>query len=180
MLKRFLLPVLILSVLFYSCKKDDIPAVIQTTPNNDGTGNTGNTTPTIVYNVDKAKMLQLVNNIRQAGCKCGSTSMPPVAVVAWNDKLGKAAFDHSVDMKANDYFSHTGLNGSTPGQRITAAGYTWKTIGENIAMGYSSEQAVISGWLSSEGHCKNIMNGSFKEMGAGRQDTYWTQVLGAR
>ena len=55
--------------------------------------------------------------------------MPPVAAVIWNDKLAKAAYDHSVDMKSNDYFSHTGLNGSSPGQRITAAGYSWKTYG---------------------------------------------------
>ena len=100
--------------------------------------------------------------------------------VTWNDKLAKAAYDHSVDMKLNDYFSHTGLNGSNPGQRITAAGYIWKTYGENIANGYASEQAVMNGWLGSEGHCKNIMNGSFKEMGAGREGNYWTQIFGAR
>ena len=106
--------------------------------------------------------------------------MPPVAAVVWNDKLAKAAYDHSADMKANDYFSHTGLNGSTAGQRITAVGYTCKTYGENIANGYTTEQAVMTGWLNSEGHCKNIMNGNFKEMGAGRQDNYWTQVFGAK
>ncbi len=64
-------------------------------------------------------------------------------------------------MKTNNYFSHTGLNGSTAGQRITAAGYTWSAYGENIANGYSSEQAVINGWLGSEGHCKNIMSAEF-------------------
>ena len=131
MFNRFLLYTLILSVLLFSCKKEDIPATIETT--NNGTGNTGNTTPTIVYNVNKAKILQLVNNVRKSGCTCGTTAMPPVAAVTWNDKLAKAAYDHSLDMKSNDYFSHTGLNGSSPGQRITAAGYVWKTYGENIA-----------------------------------------------
>jgi uncharacterized protein YkwD len=83
-------------------------------------------------------------------------------------------------MNANKYFSHTGLDGSNAGQRITLAGYTWAAYGENIAMGYSSEQAVMNGWLNSEGHCRNIMNGKFKEMGAGRDGNYWTQDFGSK
>jgi len=178
MRSRFLLIVLFSIVLLFSCTKQDIPANNQT--GNTGTGNTGGNTPTIVYNVNKTKLLELVNAVRKTGCNCGNTAMPPVAAVTWNDKLAKAAYDHSVDMKSNDYFSHTGLNGSGAGQRITAAGYIWKTYGENIANGYTSEQAVMNGWLGSEGHCKNIMNASFKEMGAGREGNYWTQILAAR
>ncbi len=177
MFSRILVALLFSSVLIYSCTKTDIPVNDQTNP---GSTNNGGSTATVVYNVNKAKLVELVNSVRKTGCNCGSTAMPPVAAVTWNDKLGKAAYDHSVEMKANDYFSHTGLNGSNPGQRIIAAGYAWKTYGENIAKGYTSEQAVMNGWLSSEGHCRNIMSGNFKEMGAGRQDTYWTQVFGAR
>jgi uncharacterized protein YkwD len=178
MLYRILSTIAILSVITFSCKKQDLPATNET--GNTGSGNNGGTTPDVVYNVSKSKILQLINNVRQTGCNCGSTSMPPVAVVNWNDKLAKTAYDHSVEMKANDYFSHTGLNGSNAGQRITAAGYTWKTWGENIAKGYTTGQAVVSGWLSSEGHCKNIMAANFKEMGVGRAENYWTQVFGAK
>jgi uncharacterized protein YkwD len=106
--------------------------------------------------------------------------MPPVSIVVWNDQLAKAAFDHSVDMKTNNYFSHTGLDNSDPGQRITAAGYTWHAYGENIANGYTSEQAVIDGWLNSEGHCRNMMNADFKDMGVGRDGNYWTQEFGIK
>jgi len=175
---RILTIIAILSVLTFSCKKQDLPANNET--GNTGSGNNGGSAPDVVYNVSKSKILQLINNVRQTGCNCGSTTMPPVAAVTWNDKLGKAAYDHSVDMKSNDYFSHTGLNGSNAGQRITAAGYTWKAYGENIAKGYSTEQAVVNGWLSSEGHCKNIMSSNFKEMGVGREGNYWTQDFGAR
>jgi len=175
MFYRFLSILLLLSVLIFSCTKQDLPGT-----SNTGAGNNGGTNSDIVYNVSRSKILELVNSVRQAGCNCGNTPMPPVAVVTWNDKLAKAAYDHSVEMKSNDYFSHTGLNGSNAGQRITAAGYTWKTYGENIARGYTSEQAVVNGWLSSEGHCKNIMGANFKEMGVGRQGDYWTQLLGAR
>ena len=177
MFSRVFIALLFSSVLIFSCTKTDVPVNDQT--GNPGSNNGGNTA-TIVYNVNKVKLLELVNAVRKTGCNCGSTAMPPVAAVAWNDKLAKAAYDHSVEMKANDYFSHTGSNGSSPGQRITAAGYTWKTYGENIAHGYTSEQAVMNGWLNSEGHCRNIMNGNFKEMGAGRQDTYWTQDFAAK
>ncbi|MEP7375048.1 MAG: CAP domain-containing protein [Chitinophagaceae bacterium] len=178
MLYRILSIITILSVLMFSCKKEDLPVTGETIKT--GPGNTGGTTPDIVYNVSKSKILQLINNVRQTGCNCGTTVMPAVAVVAWNDKLAKAAYNHSVEMEANDYFSHTGLNGSNAGQRITAAGYTWKTWGENIANGYTTEQAVVSGWLGSVGHCKNIMAANFKEMGVGRQKNYWTQVFGAK
>lgn len=153
---------------FYSCKKSDLPV------------NTPPPVPEIVYNVNKATLLELVNEVRAKGCTCGTTVKPAVAAVSWNDQLAKAAYDHSVDMKTDNYFSHNTPEGVTPGQRITAAGYNWKTFGENIAMGYATEQAVINAWLASEGHCKNIMNGSFKEMGVGKEGNYWTQVFGAK
>lgn len=106
--------------------------------------------------------------------------MPPVSPVTWNDQLATAAFNHSNDMNSNNYFNHNSPAGSTAGDRITAAGYTWRTYGENIARGYTSEQSVIDGWINSEGHCKNIMNPSFKEMGVARVGNYWTQEFGAR
>ena len=178
MLYRIVSIIAILSVLTFSCKKEDLPATSEM--GNTGSGNNGGTTPDIVYNVSKSKILQLINNVRQTGCNCGTATMPAVAVLTWNDKLAKAAYDHSVEMKTNDYFSHTGLNGSNAGQRITAAGYTWKSWGENIANGYATEQAVVGGWLNSEGHCKNIMGANFKEMGVGRSENYWTQVFAAK
>jgi uncharacterized protein YkwD len=155
----------------YSCQKDDSSAKVPSVPNPSGNSS---------GNVNKTTLLQLVNNVRQSGCTCGSTVMPPVAAVTWNDQLTTAAFNHSNDMYSNNYFSHTGLNGSTAGDRITAAGYTWRAYGENIAKGYSSEQGVMDGWLNSEGHCKNIMSPLFKEVGVARVDTYWSQEFGSR
>ncbi len=170
MLTRCLGFIFILSIVFYSCKKEDVATIKDPEePEN-----------TVVYNVSKNVILQLVNDVRLAGCNCGSTTMPPVNALTWNDQLGKAAYDHSLDMKNNGYFSHTGLNGSNPGQRIKAAGYNWTTYGENIANGYTTEQVVVNGWLKSEGHCKNIMGKNFKHMGVGRSGNYWTQVLGSK
>ncbi|MGZ5135717.1 MAG: CAP domain-containing protein [Flavitalea sp.] len=158
---------------FYSCKKEDTSAKIPTVTNPSPSGTTS-------FNVNSTTLLQLVNNIRQAGCTCGSTVMPPVAPITWNDQLATAALNHSNDMYTNDYFGHAGLNGSNAGDRIAAAGYTWRAYGENIAKGYSSEQAVMDGWLKSEGHCKNIMSSLFTEMGVARVNTYWCQEFGSK
>ncbi len=123
-------------------------------------------------------LLKLVNEKRTSGCNCGTTVMPPVATLTWNNLLAAAALAHSKDMNANNYFSHTSLDGRTPGDRITAAGYKWMAYGENIAAGQQNEQAVFDAWINSEGHCKNIMSASFKEMGAAKDGKYWTQEFG--
>ena len=166
---RHFLAVCSLVFLIISCQKEDL-----STKESEGSGTD------IVFNVNKPTILQLVNNVRQSGCTCGTTVMPPVAPITWNDQLAKAAYDHSRDMYLNNYFSHTSLNGRTAGQRITAAGYQWRSIGENIARGYASEQSVMTGWLNSEGHCRNIMGAGFREMGVGREGNYWTQEFGSR
>lgn len=171
-MKSGLLTSLILFIFLFSCKKE----TVSPDGSSDGTGGGGS----MVYNLNKDQILQLVNDARQKGCTCGSTVMPAVPVLTWNDQLAKAAYDHSKDMFGNNYFSHTGLNGSSPGDRIKAAGYNWSGYGENIASGYTTEQQVMNAWLASEGHCKNIMSANVKEMGAGREGNYWTQVFGKK
>jgi uncharacterized protein YkwD len=128
--------------------------------------------------VDNAAMLKLVNQVRQKGCKCGSTYYKPAPALTWNSQLEAAAAVHSKDMYDNNYFSHTGQNGSSAGERIKAAGYTWSSYGENIAMGQRSASEVIKGWLTSPGHCANIMNPSFREMGMANSGVIWVQVFG--
>ena len=176
-MRLHILPVILLiSTLLFSCKKTS-DVVVDNSNANNGNSNNDNS---IAYNVNKGAILQLVNDIRQKGCTCGTTVMPPVAAVIWNDQLAKAGYDHTVDMNTHDYFSHTGLDGSSPGQRIIAAGYHWTSYGENIAEGYSTEQIVMNAWLGSEGHCKNIMNGGYKDLGVGRDGNYWTQDFGSK
>jgi len=172
MCRRIVPVILLISYLFFSCKKNDVNTGKDSAQNNNS--------PAVVYNVNKTAILKLVNDVRAKGCTCGTTAMPPVSPVVWNDQLAKAAYDHSVDMNTNNYFSHTGLDGSDPGQRITAAGYSWSSWGENIANGYTTEQAVMNGWLSSEGHCKNIMSAGYRDMGVGRYGNYWTQDFGSK
>ena len=110
--------------------------------------------------------LRLVNARRAAGASCGDEgSFAPAAPLGWHTRLELAAYGHSADMAANDYFSHTGLDGRSPADRVTAAGYDWRAIGENIAAGYPDVAAVVDGWMASPGHCANLMNPGFRDMG---------------
>lgn len=129
--------------------------------------------------VTKAKLLQLVNDARSKGCTCGTMDYPPAPPLTWNNLLEAAAQAHSEEMSATNQLTHKGNNGSGPGDRIEQVGYIWGAYGENIAEGYTSEEEVIRGWLESAGHCKNILDPSFTEMGVATSGTYWTQVLGA-
>nr|WP_315252172.1 CAP domain-containing protein [uncultured Duganella sp.] len=131
-------------------------------------------------------ILEGVNAARAAGQVCGGQAYPPAPPLRWNEQLGEAALAHSGDMAARRYFSHTAKDGSNVGERARRAGYNWTRIGENIAFGSYTPQEVLAGWLSSPGHCVNIMNSGFTEMGAAYAVTpeqragviYWTQDFG--
>ncbi len=139
-------------------------------------------TGSLEVNLDKTKILSLVNAARTQATVCGSKTKDPVAAIEWSDELAKAALDHSNDMQAQNYFSHTGKDGSSFSQRIRATGYAGSPVGENIALGYRDEEAVIQGWLESTGHCNNIMNGNANQIGIARsaEGNYWTMVLGRK
>ncbi|WP_235835164.1 CAP domain-containing protein [Piscinibacter terrae] len=131
-------------------------------------------------------MLARVNQWRASGATCGSTAYGPAPALAWNDLLTQAAAVHSQDMVSHNFFDHAGSNGSSPGDRITAAGYVWSSYGENIAAGQSSINNVVDGWIASPGHCANIMNPAFVHLGVAcingtasdTYSTYWTMDLG--
>lgn len=133
-----------------------------------------------VIPVNKQKLLDLVNEVRTTGCDCGGTYFGPVDSVRWNALLEQAATNHSIDQFLNDTLTHVGSNGSTLADRLLVVGYKYQTAGENVAFGYQTEAAVVQGWIDSPGHCRNIMNGEFEEMGVARVDDYWTQVFGVQ
>ncbi len=133
-----------------------------------------------VVQIDKKKLLDLVNDLRKKGCDCGSTYMPPVDKLEWNDELERAATAHSIDMNENDYFSHTSLDGSSFADRIRGTAYEGSPGGENIASGYANEEEVFNAWKNSEGHCKNMMNAKFTDIAVGRSGTYWTMNFGIK
>lgn len=104
-----------------------------------------------------------------------------------NLQLAAAAEGHSLDMANQNYFSHTGSDGSSPSSRASAAGYPLP-VGENIAAGQATPQDVVNAWLSSPGHRANMLDCSYRSLGVGyvydQNDTfgpyrhYWTQMFG--
>jgi len=137
----------------------------------------------------RSEFLAAVNQARSANQVCGNTPYGPAPPVSWSGNLALAAYLHSEDMALNSFFSHKGSDGSSAGQRISRQGYPWRTYGENIAVGYPTVSSVLQGWLGSEGHCRNLMNASFTEIGAGYAigpfggnpaARYWTFDLAGR
>ncbi|WP_084557382.1 CAP domain-containing protein [Hamadaea tsunoensis] len=121
------------------------------------------------------KVIDLIN-VERGKAGCGKLR---------NDaRLQKAARAYSTRMAKENFFSHTSPDGGTFVQRIEAAGYPHGgASAENIAYGYADAQAVVDGWMNSEGHRKNILNCSYKAVGVGlaynsKNTPYWTQDFG--
>jgi uncharacterized protein YkwD len=126
----------------------------------------------------RAAMLAAVNKLRANGCRCGGKFMPPVPPLRWNSQLEAAAIRHANDMSSHGHFDHVGTDNSEFDARITASGYKWMEIGENIAFGYDLIPATIKGWLDSDSHCKQMMSNKVDEMGAAKSGKYWVQEFG--
>ncbi len=132
------------------------------------------------------RALHLVNEVRARGTRCGGRSFAPARPMTLSATLAGVAFGHATDMAVHNYFEHEDLAGQSPADRVRAVGYKEKLVGENIAYGPKSVEEVVQGWLDSPGHCENIMDARFGEMGiafaAGRttrRGLYWVQLLAA-
>ena len=118
----------------------------------------------------ETEVIRLVNEIRR------ENGLNPLTA---NWELSRVARYKSQDMADNRYFSHTSPTYGSPFQMIKAFGLSYRTAGENIAMGYSTPQAVVDGWMNSSGHRANILNASYTQIGVGyvAQGNYWTQMF---
>lgn len=101
-------------------------------------------------------VLSAVNAARaKAGCQ-------PLRL---NAKLTAAAKGHAAAMAQQNFFGHAGKDGSKFSSRIKRQGYSYRTAAENIAAGYRSAAQVVTGWLKSAGHRRNMLNCRMKETG---------------
>jgi uncharacterized protein YkwD len=133
-----------------------------------------------------SRALELVNEVRARGARCGERSFAPAPPVKLSETLATVAYGHANDMAVHNYFEHQDRAGHSPADRVRAVGYQEKLVGENIAYGPKSAEEVVQGWLDSPGHCENIMDPRFGEMGiayaagqASKHGLYWVQVLAA-
>jgi len=133
----------------------------------------------------RARVVELVNAARSKPRRCGSERFAAAPPLRESRALGDAATGHARDMLRRKFFDHRGSDGSQPRDRVLRAGYQSRLTGENIALGPESADEVVDGWLDSPGHCANIMDARFQEIGVGlasgkkRGQVYWVQNFGA-
>ncbi|MFC1997727.1 CAP domain-containing protein [Chloroflexota bacterium] len=136
--------------------------------------------PSVPPILDFEEQVVVLTNQERLSHGCGPVTM--------DSRLREAAEGHSKDMAVNDYFSHYAPDGTSPWERIRAQDYFYTLAGENIAVGYSSPELVVAGWMDSPGHRENILNCGFIHIGVGYYDLpddtgsvnyrhYWTQVF---
>jgi uncharacterized protein YkwD len=136
--------------------------------------------------VIRARVVELVNAARGKPRRCGTERFAAAPPVSASRQLNDAAASHARDMARRKFFEHRGSNGSQPKDRVRSAGYQPRLTGENIAYGPESAEEVVAGWLGSPGHCANIMDSRFQDIGVGlatgrkRGQIYWAQTFGAR
>ena len=133
----------------------------------------------------RARVVELVNEARSRPRKCGSRRFAVAPPLYASRSLDAAASGHARDMARRNYFEHRGRDGSEPRDRVLRTGYRSRLTGENIAFGPVSAEEVVAGWLKSPGHCENIMDPRFEDIGVGvatgrkRGHIYWVQNFGA-
>jgi uncharacterized protein YkwD len=131
------------------------------------------------------RVLELVNEARAAGYRCGRRRFAATKPLTLSAPLTRAAAAHAADMAANGFMGHQGSDGSNAGERVTRAGYRWRSFGENVAAGQKDAETVVQSWLESPEHCANIMSPLFAEMGVAfapsphsKLRILWAQVFG--
>lgn len=130
------------------------------------------------------EVLAEVNLARREARACGDQAFAAANPLTWDARLARAAFGHSGYMADNGVLSHAGPTGEQVQARVDEVNYEWRKLGENVAVGQSSPKQVVAAWLHSPGHCANIMNPEFTDMGAAfetrpQSSIFWTQVFGS-
>lgn len=119
------------------------------------------------------QVIQLTNNERRKnGLSPLKTDIP----------LSKVAQIKTNDMYSKHYFSHTSPTYGSPFDMMRDFGAAYRSAGENIAMGQTTAQQVVTAWMNSEGHRKNILNPNFTNIGVGYNagGKYWSQMFIAK
>lgn len=124
-----------------------------------------------------AEVLSLTNRER---AKEGLAALRP------QENLTRAASDLATNLASCNRFEHQDTYGRGLAERVEAAGFkSWTGLAENIARGQASASRVVTAWLTSPGHRKNIFGPSYTELGVGLAyaadgTPYWVQIFGSR
>lgn len=142
-----------------------------TPDNNPGNGSTEENIPEDSQHAFIQRVVDLVNEER------AKENLSPLTV--------NASVQAAAQVRAKEceqYFSHTRPNDSSFATALREQGVTYKSAGENIAWGQRTPEEVVTAWMNSSGHRKNIMNPNFTTIGVGYYENakgtdYWCQLF---
>jgi uncharacterized protein YkwD len=98
-----------------------------------------------------------------------------INIVRWDETTATVAYEHSKDMKLNQFFSHESPRNGNLKERLVSGGVKFQIAGENIAAQYVDGIAAVEGWLNSQSHRETLLNEQFTHLGVGVFDKYYTQ-----
>lgn len=152
--------------------KDDKNDNVAEKPNNDTTPDDKENTTGSFVSFQK-EVVRLVNVERS---KRGLNEL------SFNTQLSNVATLKSQDMINKNYFNHTSPTYGSPFDMMKQFNISYKTAGENIAMGQKTPEEVVNAWMNSQGHRENILNSNFTDLGVGVAKSsngtlYWTQMF---
>jgi uncharacterized protein YkwD len=117
----------------------------------------GSDSPSVLRDaLDQQELLDEMNAYRER------YGLSPLAL---NRRLSLAAADRVTDMFEHRYFAHVAPDGTQPFTWADSRGYRYTAIGENLAMGQKSAREVVSAWMHSPGHRRNILGSSYVDCG---------------
>lgn len=145
------------------CFKPSIPDSSQ--PDNSGSDTEQDTNTSYA-----GQVVDLVNVHR------ANAGLSPLTML---DDLNNAALIRAKETTQS--FSHTRPNGSSFSSVLNENGISYKGAGENIAWGQQTPEAVVNGWMNSDGHRANILNSDYTSIGVGyysyNSTPYWVQLF---
>jgi uncharacterized protein YkwD len=125
---------------------------------------------------------QIISDLAGVRTHCAETQ-----TLRMDPALNRAALRHARDMAANDYFSHTSLDGSSAGQRLERARFRGTGYGEVMAAGLEFASEVIPGLMTSPPHRVIMVDCKFSRVGYGYgyngsayYKHYWVVILGKK
>ena len=116
------------------------------------------------------RVAELVNEIRL------DYGLAPLTL---NKELSNIAHIKTDDMKTNNYCEHVSPTYGSPSEMIDDFDLNYSAMGENIAYGYTTPEAVVNAWMNSPGHRANILTPYFTQIGVGYTSgvNYWAQMF---
>lgn len=138
------------------------------------------------WQAEGQRLLEQVNAVRAQPRECAGQAYAAAPPLRWNATLALIAEAHSRAMANGNFFGQLGDDGRTPGDRAELAGYAGSQVAQNIGAALDAPLKVVDGWLTNPGHCANLMNPRFSELGAAyavdpQSDAgiYWAALFGA-